>query len=184
MSDVDSLREELQKKIAELDHQRKEETERNTKEREERKFLEEAERAERVRVEKEKQAEHVRRKEQERVEREQRIQKETQERVEFERKQNETEELNRKLREQLEYIQNEIAKAEFVEEQHRKTLEAQQVSHPPVVESSEINVDNPVSPVNTVRPGEAVEGTEGETPNNPLMSHHLKHILRQATRYY
>lgn len=184
MSDVDKLREELQTKIAELDKTRQEESKRFDKEREERRFLEEADRAERVRVEQEKQAEHVRRKEKEKEEREKKIQEETKEKLERERVQNEQEELNRKLREQYEFIEAEISKAQFAEEQHRKSLEAKSVTAEEPQTGSEVNVENPTAPVNVLKPGEAVAGTEGDTPSTPLLSQHLKHILRQANRNY
>lgn len=183
MSEVDQLKEQLQTKIAELDRVRREETERFSKEREEKRFLEEAARAERVRVEREKQAEHLRRKEKEKQEQAQRVQKETEERIKRESALNETQELNRKLREQYEYIQAEIEKAEFVEEQHRKSMESDIAVAGTFEEASEINVEHPTPPTNHEKPGEAVDGTQG-LENSALMSQHLKHILRQANRNY
>lgn len=183
-SDIERLNKELQDKIAALDKQRREDSERFSKEREERRFLEESERAERVRVERAKQAEHLRRKDQEQKEREQRIQQETSERLERERIQNENEELNRKLHEQYEYIKAQIAKVEFAEEQHQQSLAAGDLPLEAEEVTTEISVEHPAAPLNTVKPGEAVSGTEGDTPSTPLMSQHLKHILRQAGRNY
>jgi len=42
----------------------------------------------------------------------------------------------------------------------------------------------PEAPVNVKNPGDAVEGTGGETPDTPLMSEHLRKILRQSARNY
>ena len=82
----------------------------------------------------------------------------------------------------LRWLQEEIQKQEFIEEQHRKAMQAPAQVVPVVNETStEINVEHPTAPDNK---GNAVEGTEGSTPETPLMSHHLKHILRQATRTY
>lgn len=178
---VDELRKQLSDQLETLAKKRKEETEQMTKEKEEKLLIEQAERAEKIRIEREKQSEHKRRVEAERVERESKIQKETAERLEFERKQNETEELNRQLREKLEYIQNEIHRAEFVEEQHRKTRENNTVVISQTRPTGEINVEYPTAPLNANKPGEAVDGTDG-LETGPLMSQHLKHILRQASR--
>lgn len=181
---IEEMRQQMIEKLAALDKQRREEAEKSSKEREERRFLEEAERAERIRLEKAKQAEFKRKREEEQAEREKAAQAQTAARLELERKQNEQETLNEKLREQYEYIQNEIAKAEFVEEQHRKRMETEQYKPEDHEEMPQINVENPAAPVNTIKPGEAVEGTDGDTPSTPLMSQHLKQILRQASRTY
>ena len=83
--------------------------------------------------------------------------------------------------EKLEEVVKAIAEAEFSEEKHRKDLDDAKRMRP-VVEGfpgeDEINVEYPVPPDNK---GEAVAGTEG-IQESPLMSRHLKHILRQAQR--
>jgi hypothetical protein len=84
--------------------------------------------------------------------------------------------------EKLEYVERAIAEAEFSEEKHRKALEDAKntkiiVEDFPI--GDEINVEHPIAPDNK---GEAVVGTDGNTPENQSMSTHLKQILRQATR--
>ena len=90
----------------------------------------------------------------------------------------------RLYQEKLEYVEKAIAEAEFSEEKHRKALEdAKRMRVPvdPTFASEDIKVEHPEAPSNA---GEAVVGTDGGTPDTPLMSQHLKHILRQATRNY
>ena len=97
-----------------------------------------------------------------------------------EQKQYELDEALRKQREKLEWLTNEISKAEFTEEQFKKSMESQRsaiIITSPTVEN--INVEYPEAPSNG---GEAVAGTTGDTPDTPLMSQHLRHILRQAER--
>lgn len=87
----------------------------------------------------------------------------------------------------LEWLRNEISKAEFMEERHRKDLADKKAiaeiraQQDDICVTEEINVEHPTAPDNN---GEAVEGTDGDTPETPTMSQHLKHILRQATRSY
>ncbi len=82
----------------------------------------------------------------------------------------------------LKWLRDEIAKQEHIEEQHRKAMASTPVQKQPTDEApTTINVEHPVAPDNK---GEAVVGTDGSPPDKPLMSDHLKHILRQATREY
>ncbi len=93
----------------------------------------------------------------------------------MEQKQNAADELVRIQRARLEWLQNEIAKVEFMEEQHKKSMESfkeQLVQEPITTETTES------------KPGDPVHGIEGTTPETPLMSQHLKSILRQAQRNY
>ena len=84
----------------------------------------------------------------------------------------------------LKWLQEEIAKQEFIEEQHRKAVESTRIAAQQSLKSeatTDINVEHPTAPDNK---GNAVAGTDGNTPDTPLMSTHLKQILRQAKRTY
>ncbi len=185
MKTIDDLQAELAAKIAKLDEERKEMSERHAQEQAERRIIEEADRAKRVAQIKADEEKHNRRKREQEEENIKRKQQEQADRIALEQKQNALDEVLIKQKEKLEWLEKAISDAEFVEEQHRKTLENSTVSTEEVVDSNEeINIEHPVAPLNSVHPGEAVDGTSGETPSSPLMSSHLKHILRQATRNY
>lgn len=100
---------------------------------------------------------------------------------EIEAANNAAQEAKRQQEEKLEWLRNEISRQEFIEEQHRKALESIKNQVTQEETENKINVEHPVAPDNK---GEAVSGTEGETPKTPLMSEHLKQVLRQATRSY
>ena len=81
----------------------------------------------------------------------------------------------------LSEVQEAIAEAEFSEEKHRKDLDDAKrmrvvVEEFPVEDG--INVEHPTAPDNK---GECVDGVNG-LQESPLMSSHLKQILRQANR--
>ena len=82
-------------------------------------------------------------------------------------------------REKLERLTTAISNAEFSEEQHRKALENQRVLPVEPVGTEEVSAEYPQTGADG---GAAAEGTEGSTPETPLMSSHLKNILRQAQR--
>jgi hypothetical protein len=182
MPSIEELQQQLTDKIARLDEERKIHAAQFAKEREE--ALQDAamERAKQVEeynkivAAREKQAAEEASAAQEKL----RIEKA--ERLANERAQNELQETLRLQREKLEWLTNEITKAEFSEEQHRKAMADMRIVPVTPVLSTDINVEHPEAPLNTLAPGEAVIGTDGNTPNNPLMSEHLRSILRQATR--
>lgn len=185
MSEVQPL-EELQRVLAEkikrLDEERQKEREEIAREREDERLLAEAERAERLRTIKAGE-EKARQREITKAQEEQdRLKKETEARVSLEQKENELAEKDRLYKEKLEWLEKAISEAEFQEEKHKKDLEN---SRTPVPVSNgdtqNINVEYPEAPLNG---GEAVIGTDGTTPDTPLMSQHLKSILRQAQRSY
>jgi hypothetical protein len=109
-----------------------------------------------------------------------RLRKEREAQIAVEQKLNAAAELERQHREKLEWLTNEISKAEFVEEQHRKHLENLKVL-PPVetTDGAEVSVEYPQTCADG---GASATGTEGNTPDTPLMSQHLRGILRQANR--
>jgi hypothetical protein len=116
---------------------------------------------------------------------EQRKREETASRIRIEYEQNAMAENLRLQKEGAERLIRELENTEFLEEQYRKSLEPTKL--PDLRAGShkfEINIEHPEAPVSAVEPGGAVGGTSGETPSNPEMSDHLKHILRQAERTY
>jgi hypothetical protein len=182
MRTIEDLQAELAEKIEKLDQERKEAAERHVKEREERLIIEEYERAKRIGEIKAAEELHRKRKAADEEERRKRYQEEEAERIAMEQRQNVLDDILAKQKEKLEWLERAISDAEFTEEQYRKTYE-NSVARPEIaIPSDEIDVEHPVAPVNYVKPGEAVDGTSGDTPSTPLMSQHLKHILRQANR--
>lgn len=183
MDQFQALEKELRDKIAALDKQRKEEKERFEKEVADRNALAEAERKQRIEEHQKREEEHRQRKEKELAAIAQQKREAESKQRDAELASNAAEEAKREQERKLQWLKDEIAKQEFIEEQHRKTLET--AKKVPVVPSDgtepTINVEHPVAPDNK---GNAVVGTEGATPETPLMSHHLKQILRQATRQY
>lgn len=184
MENIEVLQKQLQDQIEALAEQRRQETLKYEHEVAERNHLADIERKERIEAyEKKTEAlREVERKNKEALEAERR---------EVERVKREAESaLNAQLaakeeqERKLQWLRDEISKQEFIEEQHRKSIaniKAQDSTGVPEVNPTYINVENPSAPDNK---GEAVVGTEGSTPEQPLMSDHLKHILRQATREY
>lgn len=178
MENIEVLQKNLEEQIAALSEQRRKETLKYEEEKSERSRLADLERKEQLEAY-EKRAASLRE-----VERKKLAALDA-ERREVERIKHEAElALNAQLaakteqEARLKWLRDEIAKQEFIEEQHRKTLApSQETAVEPL--STEINVEHPVAPDNN---GEAVAGTDGATPEHPLMSDHLKHILRQATR--
>jgi hypothetical protein len=179
--DVQKLQHDLEERIAALDKQRREEKERYDKEVADRNALAEFERAETLKKHQAREAEFRARKEAEAEAAQKRAQEELRLRKQLESDLAAADEAKRLQQEKLEWLQNEIAKQEFIEEQHRKAMQSQSVAPAAEPDQIEINVEHPVAPDNK---GEAVQGTDGSTPDAPLMSDHLKHILRQATRNY
>lgn len=178
---IEELQKELSDKIAKLDVERAQASERHYKEQSERRIIEEVDRAKQIAKIKADEAKFAKRKADQEAEEIRRNKEKVEERMAMEAKQNAADEQIRLYREKLEWLEGEIEKAQFVEEQHRKSLE-NTMAPLPAVEGLSINVENPVAPLNVANPGEAVEGTDGRTPDSPQMSNHLKMILRQATR--
>lgn len=180
--DVEALQRQLTESIEALGKQRKEEAARFEKETKERNQLAEAERQRQLA---EYQENQKRRDEKRRAEEElaaKRVQEERARRTSLENSLAAAEEARRKQEERLQWLVSEINKQEFIEEQHRKSLQSTAQSAHVNEKPTDINVEHPEAPLNTLAPGEAVQGTSGDTPEDNLMSTHLKHILRQATR--
>ena len=181
MPSIEELQAQLQERIAKLDEERKANAQKFAEEREALLLDAEIERRQRQEAYQAKVAEHeARRKAEEEAKEAQRI-KETAERIAAEQKQSALDETLRLQKEKLEWLTSAISNAEFAEEQHRKYIETARVS--PVTEevSAEVSAEYPQTCADG---GAAAEGTHGNTPDTPLMSSHLKNILRQATRNY
>jgi len=182
MENIEVLQKQLKDQIEALAEQRRQETLNYEHEVAERNRLAELERKERI-EEYEKRTEAIReaeRKNKEALDAEKREVERT--RREAEQALNAQLEAKEAQEKQLEWLRLEISKQEFVEEQHRKSIaniKAQDTTASADTKTTEINVEHPLAPDNK---GEAVQGTEGLTPETPLMSDHLKKILRQATR--
>jgi DNA repair exonuclease SbcCD ATPase subunit len=181
MSTIEELQAQLATRIAELDKERQENAKRNKDEREKMLLEVELERQERLDAYQAKIAQHEAKKRAEEAAAEVRKQAETAERVATEQKQNALDESLRIQREKLEWLTTAISNAEFTEEQHRKDLENSRVILPTAAELNEVSAEYPQTSADG---GTSVEGTDGNTPETPLMSSHLKNILRQATRQY
>jgi hypothetical protein len=180
--EVETLQKQLQERIEALDKQRKEESERFNKELIERAQLAEQERQARIEEYKEQSRKREEKKAKELAEEQERQKEETRKRIALETALGAAEEARKKQEEKLAWLQQEINKLEFVEEQHRKTM--QQPTTPVITEENQVDVENPKAPVNPEAPADAVKETDGSTPDSNLMSTHLKRILRQATRSY
>ena len=180
MSSLKDLEAILEQRIAKLDEERRIHSELIAKERAEMLELAKAEREQQLEEFKSKsraREEAAKRKaEQEESERKAALE----ESILKEQKYLQSEETARQYSEKLEWLTKAIAEAEFVEEQHRKAMENMRV---PCQESfsADINVENPVAPLNAEHPGEAVSDTGG-AQGFTSMSDHLKQILRQANR--
>lgn len=182
MDSIEELQKQLVEKIATIDKQRKEEAARFEKETTERNQLAEAERQRQLA---EYQEHQKRRDEKRRAEEElaaKRVQEERSRRIALENSIAAAEEARKVQEEKLQWLINEINNQEFIEEQHRKSLQ----SKTPVTgeNPANVNIEHPEAPLNALAPGEAVQGTSGDTPEDNLMSTHLKCILRQAQRDY
>lgn len=182
---IEELQKKLQEQIAALAEQRQQEAQRveqhiaqiNAEAEIERKQrIEEYKKKEEARLAREKLREEEAEKERKEIEKK---------RFEVEQAANAAAQAQQEQQEKLEWLQNEISKHEFMEEQHRKAIEnAKAVAEnnsKQKISQEEINIEHPLAPENQ---GEAVQGTEGATPDTALMSIHLKRILRQATRSY
>ena len=179
--DVDALQRQLAERIAQLDKQRKDEAERFNKEAADRLALAELERAAQLaayqEAEKKRNAKKAAEEEAEKL----RAQEARKVQVALENSLAAAEEARKAQEGKLAWLVAEINKQEFVEEQHRKAMQSAKVYVDESVNPTEINVEHPSAPD---AKGEAVQGTEGSTPGTPLMSEHLKMILRQAQRSY
>lgn len=177
---IEELQVELQHRIEKLDEERKTNALQQAKEREALLLEMDLERKQRLDEYQAKVAAlEARKKVEEETKEAQRI-KETAARVIEEQKQNALDEALRLQREKLEWLTTAISNAEFSEEQHRKTLENLK-SLPPVEALTEVSAEYPQTCADG---GASAKGTDGSTPDMPLMSAHLKGILRQATRNY
>lgn len=174
MVSVEDLQKQLQEKIERLDSERAEQLKAFGLEQEQRKIIESAEREERVKKIKEAEERVMARKadiERAEIKRQQEA-REAQ--IKAEQLANEQQEIVRKQQEKLDWLTKAISDAEFVEEQHRKTLE-----NAKVVAAESAPVDD-IEKVNAhIVTGEAAEGTDG-LEVGPSMSSHLRSILRRA----
>jgi hypothetical protein len=179
MPSIEELQAQLAEKIEKLDQERQANAAKATKEREELLLSMEIERRERLEAYQQKVAEHESKKKAEEAEREAQRIRDVAERIATEQKQAALAEVLRLQREKLEWLETAISNAQFTEEQHKKSIENMRIQPALETETGVINVENPEAPSNG---GEAVTGTSGDTPETPLMSEHLKQILRQAQR--
>ena len=176
---IEELQAMLQEKIQKLDEERKANAQQQAKEREALLLDMDIERKQRLDEYQAKVAVlEARKKAEEEAKAAQRI-KETAARVAEEQKQSSLDETLRLQREKLEWLETAISNAEFSEEQHRKALESMKAIPPMVSTGIEISAEYPQVSADG---GASAEGTEGSTPDTPLMSTHLKSILRQAQR--
>jgi DNA repair exonuclease SbcCD ATPase subunit len=181
MPSIEELQAQLATRIAELDKERQENAKRAKEEREKMLLDAEIERQEHLEAYQAKIAEHEAKKRAEEAAVELRRQAELTERLATEQKQNALDETLRLQREKLEWLETAISNAEFTEEQHRKSLENSRIILPALLEPSDVSAEYPQT---SAEGGAAADGTDGNTPETPLMSSHLKSILRQATRQY
>jgi hypothetical protein len=180
---VEELQRQLSERIEALDKQRKEQAEQFSKEVAERAQLAEAERQQRLAEYQEAEKKREAKKAKEEAEAQERAQEVTRARIALENSLAAAEEARKLQESKLQWLVDEINKQEFIEEQHKKAMQSAATAPPSEPSSTtEINVEHPVPPLNAANPGEAVQGTDGNTPDTPLMSDHLKQILRQATR--
>ena len=175
MDSIELLQKELQAKIAALDKERLDQISKFNREQEEVRIIEEAERTERARKYKEAEEKVLARKLAIEKEEAVRVKEAADARVQIELAQNEAQELVKKQKEKLEWIQGEIAKVDFANEQHRKGLSPRTRRFVEAIRSTEED-----SNVNAhILTGEAAVGTDG-LEHGPDISAHLKSILRRA----
>lgn len=184
---VEELQRQLQEKIEALDKQRKEEMLRIEAE----KSAWISRQSDTIRIaelERKAQIEEAERQEAERTEAFARRDRELAKREhDIEMANNAAQEAKQSQESKLKWLQEEIAKQEFIEEQHRKAVESTRIAAQQSLKSeatTDINVEHPEMEYNHSKPGDAVEGTDGKTPEKNTMSFHLKKILRQAQRTY
>lgn len=176
---IEDMQKELAEKIAALDLQRKEEAARFAKEMADRNAIAEIERSERIAHAKAAEEKALAKKKAEAEAEQARKQEELKTRQKMENDLAAAAEAKRIQEEKLEWLLKEIANQEFIEEQHRKSVQIP-VAVPCTEETAnQIDWENPTAPDNA---GNAVKQTDGSTPDTPLMSEHLKRILRQAQR--
>jgi anti-sigma factor RsiW len=178
--DVDALQRQLTERIEALDKQRKEQAEAFNREVAERETLASAERQQRVAEVEAANRRHAEKEAATKSAEELRSQAAKKAQIALENSLAAAEEARRLQEVKLAWLVGEINKQEFIEEQHSKAMQ----SAPVVVaeqSATAINVEHPVAPDNL---GNAVQGTDGNTPSTDLMSDHLKMILRQAQRSY
>lgn len=179
--DVDALQRQLAERIEMLDRQRREQAAQFNKEVEDRASLAAMERAQQLAKYEEDQKRRDAKKLAEAEAEQIRAQEATRARIALENSLAAAEEARKAQEEKLQWLVSEIAKQEFIEEQHSKAMQSTAIAIGPTeYVPTAVNVENPVAPDNK---GDAVEGTSGATQSE-LMSNHLKHILRQATRQY
>jgi hypothetical protein len=168
--------------IAKLDEDRRLNAETNAKERAEALEIAAAERTKQLETIRAAEEKARQRKIAEQEHEQERARKEREAQIEIEQRLNAATELERQHREKLERLTQEINKAEFAEELHRKLLENLKTL-PPVetIEGAEVSVEYPQTCADG---GTSSAGTEGNTPETPLMSQHLRNILRQSQRSY
>jgi len=181
MPSIEELQLELERQISALAEQRQQEAERIEKEARERKELEEHERQERLEQHRKRQEELHRQKQEQEAKVAEQQRELARRQAEVEAAQNAARAAKEEQERMLEELKVRIANAEFAEEQHRKRIESLKTPAPKPVVSTEINVEYPEAPVNPKAPGEAVAGTGG-LEEGPLMSTHLRQILRQHQR--
>ncbi len=182
MQSLEELQAALEATKKKLEEERKQMAEQLKKEREEMLLLAQAERSAQLEVYQKKMEalEHKRKAEEEAAEK--RRAQELTARLAAEQAQYKADEEYRKYHEKLEEVKSQIAEAEFQEEKHRKALE--DAKHAQVVPEAFPVDDNITSdyPQTGAEGAQAAAGTEGHTQETPLMSQHLKQILRQAHR--
>jgi hypothetical protein len=177
---VESLQRQLSDRIEALDKQRKEQAEQFNKEVAERALLADMERAQQVAVYQENERRRNEKKAAEEAAEQLRVREATKAKIALENSLAAAEEARRLQEVKLSWLVEEISKQEFIEEQHKKAMQSPAVVETAVLgDAVEINVEHPAAPDNK---GNAVQGTTGDTPENSLMSDHLKQILRQAQR--
>lgn len=163
----------LAEKIEKLDKERAEQLAAFNKEQEQRRIIETQERDERIR--KFREAEAVRKTREEERDRAEaaRIREAEADRKRVEQKENELQEKIRLQQEKLEWIQREIDKVDFADEQHRKAIA------PPVEEKKEEALEDESITNAHIISGEAASGTDG-LEVGPNLSAHLRSLLRRA----
>jgi hypothetical protein len=172
-SSIDLLQKELQEKIARLDKERAAQTAAFNKEQEERRVIEAAERSERVKAIKEAEERVIARRQEIEAAETQRQKEATEARIKAELLDNERQELVRQQREKLEWLEAEIAKADYVQEQHAKAMAFKPAPADELILSDEAVINAHITT------GEAAVGTDG-LEVGPTLSEHLRSILRRA----
>jgi hypothetical protein len=168
---IEDLQAQLLRKMSDLEDERKRNAAAFEKERKELFDLSAIERTKQVEAYNKKLEEHKARQAAKDAEEVEKARKALTDKNQLEQKQYEVEETLRLQREKLAWLEQQIANAEFSEEQFKKTQESQRLSiSNPVVISSDEGL-----------PGESATGTDGNTQTEQ-MSDHLKHILRLANR--